>query len=114
MFTIVWTASVWVDREKIGNLRVRHRERYKPINLDRLPLYVDMKLNCTAVGRQMSEFVTSHAVCYSCSGKIQNGLPLLCRLTHFVLEKRLLNGCSSSSSTSSSCARIDEQLSSSC
>ena len=32
----------------------------------------------------------------SCCGKIQNGLPFWCRLTHVVLEKRLLNGCSSS------------------
>jgi len=81
-----------------------NRERYEPINLDRLALYVDMKLNCTAGGLQMSEFVTRHAVCYSCSSKIQNGLPLWCRLTQVVLEKRPLNGCSSSSSTSSSSA----------
>jgi len=31
----------------------------------------------------------------SCSSKIQNGLPFWCRLTQVVLEKRLLNGCSS-------------------
>ena len=36
----------------------------------------------------------------SCSSKIQNGLPCWCRLTQVVLEKRLLNGCSSSSSGS--------------
>jgi len=36
----------------------------------------------------------------SCSIKIQNGLPFWCRLTQVVLEKRLLNGCSSSSSSS--------------
>jgi len=30
----------------------------------------------------------------SCSSKIQNGLPFWCRLTHVVLEKRPLNGCS--------------------
>ena len=35
----------------------------------------------------------------SCSGKIQNGLPFWCRLTQVVLEKRPLNGCSSSSSS---------------
>jgi len=34
----------------------------------------------------------------SCSSKIQNGLPFYCRLTQVVLEQRLLNGCSSSSS----------------
>jgi len=33
----------------------------------------------------------------SCSSKIQNGLPFLCRLTQ-VVWKKLLNGCSSSSS----------------
>jgi len=32
----------------------------------------------------------------SCSSKIQNGLPFWCRLTQVVLEKRPLNGCSSS------------------
>jgi len=31
----------------------------------------------------------------SCSSKIQYGLPFWCRLTQVVLEKRLLNGCSS-------------------
>jgi len=36
----------------------------------------------------------------SCSSKIQNGLPFWCRLTQVVLEKRPLNGCSSSSSSS--------------
>jgi len=35
----------------------------------------------------------------SCSSKIQNGLPFWCRLSQMVLEKRLLNGCSSSSSS---------------
>ena len=34
----------------------------------------------------------------SCSSEIQNGLPFWCRLTQVVLEKRPLNGCSSSSS----------------
>ena len=34
----------------------------------------------------------------SCSNTIQNGLPVWYRLTQVVLEKRLLNGCSSSSS----------------
>jgi len=34
----------------------------------------------------------------SCSSKIQSGLPFWCRLTQVVLEKRQLNGCSSSSS----------------
>ena len=38
----------------------------------------------------------------SCFSKIQNGLPFWCRLAQVVLEKRLLNGCSSSSSSSSS------------
>jgi len=33
----------------------------------------------------------------SCSSKIDNGLPFWCRLTHVVLEKRPLNGRSSSS-----------------
>jgi len=33
----------------------------------------------------------------SCSSKIQIGLPFWCRLNEVVLEKRLLNGCSSSS-----------------
>jgi len=33
----------------------------------------------------------------SCSSKIQHGLPFWCRLTQVVLEKRPLNGCSSSS-----------------
>jgi len=33
----------------------------------------------------------------SCCSKIQNGLPFWCRLTQVVLEKRPLNGCSSSS-----------------
>jgi len=37
----------------------------------------------------------------SCSSKIQNGLPFWCRLTQVVLEKRPLNRCSSSSSSSS-------------
>jgi len=32
----------------------------------------------------------------SCSSKIQNGSPFWCRLTQVVLEKRQLNGCSSS------------------
>ena len=36
----------------------------------------------------------------SCSSKIQNGLPFWCRLIQVVLEKRQLNGCSSSSSNS--------------
>ena len=36
----------------------------------------------------------------SCFSKIQNGLPIWCRLTQVVLEKRLLNRCSSSSSSS--------------
>ena len=31
-----------------------------------------------------------------CSSKMQNGLPFWCRLTQVVLEKRPLNGCSSS------------------
>ena len=35
----------------------------------------------------------------SCFIKIQNGLPFWCRLTQVDLEKRLLNGCSCSSST---------------
>ena len=35
----------------------------------------------------------------SCSSKIQNGLPFRCWLTQAVLEKRPLNGCSSSSSS---------------
>ena len=34
----------------------------------------------------------------SCSSKIQNSLPFCCQFTQVVLEKRLLNGCSSSSS----------------
>jgi len=34
----------------------------------------------------------------SCFIKIQNGLPFGCQLTEVVLEKRPLNGCSSSSS----------------
>jgi len=33
---------------------------------------------------------------------LQNGLPFWCRITQVVLEKRPLNGCSSSSSSSSS------------
>jgi len=33
----------------------------------------------------------------SCSSKIQNNLPFWCRLTQVVLEKKPLNGCSSSS-----------------
>ena len=37
----------------------------------------------------------------SCSSKIQNGLPFWCRPTQIVLEKRPLNGCSSSSSSTS-------------
>jgi len=36
-----------------------------------------------------------------CSSKIQNGLPFWCRLTKVVLEKRPLNGCTSSTSRSS-------------
>ena len=32
----------------------------------------------------------------SCSSKIENGLPFWCRFTQVVLEKRPLNGCSSS------------------
>jgi len=35
---------------------------------------------------------------FFCTSKIQNGLPFGCRLTHVVLEKRPLSGCSSSSS----------------
>jgi len=35
----------------------------------------------------------------SCSSKIQNGLPFWCRFMQVVMEKRLLNGCSSSSSS---------------
>jgi len=35
----------------------------------------------------------------SCSSKIQIGLPFWCRLTQVVVEKRPLNGCSSSSSS---------------
>jgi len=43
----------------------------------------------------------------SCSSKIQNGLPFWCRLTQVVLEKRLLNGCSSSSSfTAKLCCNV--------
>jgi len=37
----------------------------------------------------------------SCSSKIQNGLLFWCQLTQVVLEKRPLNGCSSSSLSSS-------------
>ena len=36
----------------------------------------------------------------SCSSKIQNGLPFWCQLTQVVLEKRPLNGCTTSSSLS--------------
>ena len=36
----------------------------------------------------------------SCSSKIQNALPVWCRLSQVVLEKRPLNGCSSTSSCS--------------
>ena len=36
-----------------------------------------------------------------CFSKIQNGLPFSCRLTQVILEKRPLNGCSSSSRCSS-------------
>ena len=35
----------------------------------------------------------------SCSSKIQNGLPFWCQLTQVVLEKRLLKGCSSLSTS---------------
>jgi len=38
-----------------------------------------------------------HHPIISCSSKIQNGLPFWCRLIQVVLEKRPLNGCSSSS-----------------
>jgi len=38
----------------------------------------------------------------SCFIKIQNGLPFWCRFTKFVLEKRLLNSCGSSSNNGSS------------
>jgi len=38
----------------------------------------------------------------SCSSKIHNGLPFWCRPAQVVLEKRTLNGCSSSSRSSSS------------
>ena len=44
----------------------------------------------------------------SCYRKIRNGLPFRCRLTQAVLEKRPLNGCSSSSSSSCSCAAGDK------
>jgi len=37
---------------------------------------------------------------HHCSSKIQNGLPFWCRLTQVVLEKKLLNGCSSRPSSS--------------
>ena len=37
-----------------------------------------------------------------CSSEIQNGLPFWCRLTQVVLEKRPLNGSSSSNSTANS------------
>jgi len=40
----------------------------------------------------------------SCFIKIQNGLPFWCKLTEVVLEKRPLNGHSSSSISSSSCS----------
>ena len=38
----------------------------------------------------------------SCSSEVQNGLPFWCQLTQVVLEKRPLNGCSSSNSTANS------------
>jgi len=42
----------------------------------------------------------------SCSSKMQNGLRLLCRLTQVVLEKRPLNGCSSSGDGGGSSSRV--------
>jgi len=39
--------------------------------------------------------------CHLLSSKIQNGLPFCCQLARVVLEKRPLNGHSSSSSSSS-------------
>ena len=53
---------------------------------------------------QMICIWSSWCHCYPiifCSSKIQNSLPFWCQLTQVVLEKRLLNGCSSSSSSSS-------------
>ena len=38
-----------------------------------------------------------------CSSKIPHGLPFWCRLTQVVLEKRLLNACSNSSSNCPAC-----------
>jgi len=45
----------------------------------------------------------------SCSSKIQNGLPFWCWLTQVVLEKRLLNGCSNSSSSSNVQSTVYEE-----
>jgi len=42
----------------------------------------------------------------SCSSKIQYGLPFCCRLIQVVLEKRPLNGCSSSSRVAIKHARV--------
>jgi len=41
--------------------------------------------------------MTRNAMVISCSSKIQNGLPFRCQLIQVVMEKRLLNGCSSNS-----------------
>ena len=46
----------------------------------------------------------------SCCSKIENGLPFCCQLTQFVLEKRLLNRCSSSSSNTVLCHNAEHQL----
>jgi len=55
-----------------------------------LSVWSEMQMICN-----WSSWCHCHPI-ISCSGKIQNGLPFWFRLTKFVLEKRPLNGCSSS------------------
>jgi len=60
-----------------------------------LPIWSEMQMICIWSSRCHWRPIIS------CSSKIQNGLLFWCRPTQVVLEKRPLNGCSSSSSTSS-------------
>jgi len=74
------------------------RKGIRPVNMG------DKVLGWLSVWREVQMICIWSSWCHchlviSCSSKIQNGLPFWRRLTHVVLEKRPLNGCSSSSCT---------------
>jgi len=58
-------------------------------------VWSEVQMNCV-----WSSWCHCHPI-ISCCSKIRNGLPFWCRPTQVVLEKRPLNGCSSSNNSSS-------------